>query len=61
MRFAVTMAAMRGLISIIIGVIFIVGGMSGRLVLIGTHSGPALAAVGVALILLGVYRMTRRA
>lgn len=51
---------MRGVISIIIGIIFIIGGLSGRLVLIGTHSGPALAVVGVLLILVGAARMTRR-
>lgn len=50
---------MRGIVSIIIGVIFIVGGLTGRLVLIGTHNGPALAVVGVGLVLLGVYRIAR--
>lgn len=51
---------MRGLISIVIGIIFIIGGLSGRLVLIGTHSGPALAVMGVLLILLGGARMLKR-
>jgi hypothetical protein len=50
---------MRGLISIIIGVVFIIGGLSGKLVLIGTHSGPGLAVVGGILILLGIFRMVR--
>ena len=50
---------MRGLISVIIGIVLIIGGLTGRLVLIGTHSGAALAGVGVLIILLGVYRMTR--
>src|SRR5438034_3627797 len=32
--------------SLIIGVIFIVGGLSGQLALVGTNSGTALAVVG---------------
>ena len=48
---------MRGFVNIIFGVIFIVGGLTGKLALIGTHSGPALAVVGVGLIIWGGYRM----
>lgn len=48
---------MRGAISIIIGIVFIIGGLSGKLVLIGTHSGIGLAVVGGLLIALGVFRM----
>lgn len=48
---------MRGVISIIIGIVFIIGGLTGKLVLIGTHSGPALAVVGGLLIALGVFRV----
>jgi len=48
---------MRGVINIIIGIIFIIGGLSGRLTLIGTHNGPALAVVGVILVAFGIYRM----
>jgi hypothetical protein len=44
---------------IVIGLVMIVGGLSGRLVLIGTHSGVALAVVGVLVILLGVMRLSR--
>ena len=51
---------MRGLINIIFGLVFIVGGLSGKLVLIGTHSGPALAALGVLLLILGIFRMVQR-
>ena len=51
---------MRGIVSIIIGIIFIVGGLSGRMVLIGTHNGAALAMVGAGLILQGLYRMRAR-
>jgi hypothetical protein len=48
---------MRGLINVIIGLVFIVGGLSGKLAMRGTESGPALAAIGVVLLILGVYRM----
>jgi hypothetical protein len=47
----------RGILNIIFGTIFIIGGLSGYLVLIGTHSGIALAVVGVLLIGFGVYRI----
>lgn len=50
---------MRGIVNIIIGFIFIVGGLSGRLVLIGTHNGPALAILGGALVVIGFLRMAR--
>lgn len=50
---------MRGIVNIIIGIVFIIGGLTGNLVLIGTHSGAALAAVGGGLVLLGIYRMSR--
>jgi hypothetical protein len=49
----------RGVINIIFGVIFIVGGLTGRLALLGTHSGPALAALGACLIVLGLARIGR--
>ena len=52
---------MRGIINIIIGLVMIIGGLSGNLVLKGTQSGGALAGVGVAILLLGVYRLTRSA
>lgn len=45
--------------SIIIGIIFIVGGLSGKLSLIGTNSGMALAAVGAALVGWGIVKMVR--
>ncbi len=48
---------MRGIINIIIGLVFIVGGLSGRLALIGTQSGIALAVVGLLLVGLGIFRM----
>jgi hypothetical protein len=51
---------MRGIISIVIGLVFIIGGLSGQLQLRGTGSGPALAALGVGLIGLGIYRIVKR-
>ena len=50
---------MRGIINIIIGLVFIVGGLSGGMALRGTHSGGGLAIVGVVLVLLGVFRLAR--
>jgi hypothetical protein len=50
---------MRGIVNIIIGAVFVFGGLSGNMVLKGTQSGPALAAVGGALILFGIFRMSR--
>ena len=45
--------------NIIIGLVFIVGGLSGKLALIGTDSGPALAALGAGLLIWGVVQMAR--
>ena len=50
---------MRGIINIIIGLVFIIGGLSGQMSLRGTHSGGGLAIVGVVLILFGVFRLSR--
>jgi hypothetical protein len=52
---------MRGIVNIIIGVVFIIGGLSGNMVLMGTQSGGALAGLGGVLILLGLYRLARPA
>jgi hypothetical protein len=51
----------RGIISIVIGLVFIIGGLSGRLSLRFTDSGYALAAVGVLFIGLGIYRLVKKA
>ena len=48
---------MHGILNIIIGIVFIIGGLSGGLVLKGTQSGGALAVVGAALVVFGVVRM----
>jgi hypothetical protein len=45
--------------SIIIGIVFIIGGLSGKLALIGTNSGGALAAVGAGLVVWGIVKMAR--
>lgn len=46
--------------NIIIGIVFIVGGLSGRMALLGTNSGVALAGLGAVLVVLGGYQMSRR-
>jgi len=50
---------MRGIGNIVVGVVFIIGGLSGQLVLIGTNSGELLAVVGVGLIVWGVIKMAK--
>ena len=50
---------MGGVLNIIIGIVFIIGGLTGNLALIGTNSGPALAVLGVVLVIWGVVRMIR--
>jgi hypothetical protein len=54
-----TFVAMRGIINIIIGVVFIIGGLTGSMSLRGTGSGGALAVVGGVLILVGLFRLAR--
>lgn len=51
---------MPGILNIIIGIVFIVGGLTGHLALIGTNSGPALAVLGLALVGFGVFRIASR-
>ncbi len=48
-----------GILNIIIGLVFIVGGLSGKFALIGTNSGTFLAMAGGALVIWGVYRLKR--
>lgn len=47
------------MVKIIIGLIMIVGGLSGRLVLVGTNSGGALAALGAGLLIWGIINLTK--
>ncbi len=44
------------MLNIVIGTVFIVGGLSGRLTFIGTNSPRALAAVGVLILGIGLYQ-----
>jgi hypothetical protein len=48
------------MVKIIIGVVFIIGGLSGKLVLAGTNSGLALAGFGAVLVLWGIARLMSR-
>ncbi len=43
----------RKMINIVIGIIFVVGGLSGKLVLIGTDSNVAIIVLGVGLLIYG--------
>ena len=52
---------MRGIGNLIMGVLFLIGGLSGGMVLRGTNSGGALAIVGVVMIVLGFVRMANSA
>jgi len=51
---------MRGILNIIVGIVFIVGGLAGKLVMVGTNSGVALAGLGLVLVILGIWRLTRQ-
>ncbi len=53
-------AFVRGIINIVLGVVFIIGGLTGQLALIGTQSGGALAVVGGILVALGLYRVVNQ-
>ena len=46
--------------SIILGIVMIIGGLTGKLVLIGTHSGLALAGVGVLVLGRGIWKMKQK-
>lgn len=50
---------MRGLLNILVGGVFVAGGASGEMVLIGTDSSGALIAVGLAIAAFGVVQMLR--
>jgi hypothetical protein len=45
------------MIKIIIGLVMVIGGLSGKLVLAGTQSGGALAIFGVVMIVWGIARV----
>jgi hypothetical protein len=46
--------------NIIIGIILIIGALSGKMVFIGTESGGLLGGVGVILVLWGAYRLYQK-
>ena len=50
---------MGGIFNIVIGLIMLVGGLSGRLALIGTNNSTILAAIGAAVLAFGVYRTVK--
>ncbi len=45
--------------NIIIGIAFIIGGLSGKIALRGTDSGGAIAALGGGLVIWGIVQMVR--
>jgi len=45
------------MLSIILGLVMVIGGLTGKLVLRGTESGGALAVLGGVLIAWGLYRV----
>ena len=45
------------MVKIIIGLVMVIGGLSGKLVLVGTNSGVALAVLGVVMIVWGIARI----
>jgi hypothetical protein len=49
----------RGIVNIIIGGVFLVGGGTGQLVLFGTDSTGAIMAVGGGLVLYGLFRIVQ--
>ena len=50
---------MGGIINIIVGLLMIVAGLSGKFVLIGTHSGTLLVVIGAIVAGLGCYRLLK--
>jgi hypothetical protein len=44
------------MLSIIVGIMFIVGGLSGEVVYRGNNSGGTLALIGFGLVIWGMYR-----
>jgi uncharacterized membrane protein HdeD (DUF308 family) len=46
--------------NIIIGILLIIAGLSGRFALIGTGSSSALAAIGAVILVWGIVQVVRR-
>ena len=51
---------MSGVINVVIGLVFIAGGLTEKLALLGTGSPKALAAVGVLPLSMGIYQLYRK-
>ncbi len=47
--------------NIIIGLILLIGGLSGKMTLIGTNSSTALAVIGGVILIWGIIQMVRGA
>lgn len=47
---------MNGIFNIVLGLVFIGGGLSGKMALIGTGSPMALAAIGLLMVIYGAYQ-----
>jgi hypothetical protein len=45
--------------NIVIGILMIIAGLSGKFALIGTGSSNALAAAGVAVLVWGIFQLAR--
>ncbi len=45
--------------NIIIGIVFVIGGLTGNLALRGTNSGEAIAAVGAGLVVWGIVQVMK--
>ena len=48
------------MVNIIIGIIFIIGGLSGSLVLRGTNSSGGLVVVGIGLVIWGIIKTVKK-
>lgn len=48
---------MRGIVNIIIGAVFIIGGATGQLALRGTNSSTGIMVVGGILVVVGLFRL----
>jgi hypothetical protein len=46
--------------NLLVGILFVLGGLSGQFVLKGTDSGLGLAGVGLCLIVLGVHQFSKK-
>lgn len=48
------------MVNILFGLVFIIGGLTGHLALIGTNSGEALAVVGALMLAYGIYQLKQK-